>query len=62
MAQQVQSLPLQIHHGHTDDKVLIQFTRPIDHVMMNPAEAEALIAAVRTSIDKLAEHRRAKGN
>lgn len=61
MAQKLESGPMQIQHGHTDTHVLVQFSRPTDHVLLLPVQAEALIAAIQGSIAKLAEHQRTGG-
>lgn len=60
MAQKLEPGPLQITHGHTEDKVIITFTRATDHVLLTPAQAEAFIASMQQMMKKLAEHQAAK--
>lgn len=56
MAQKLESGPMNIHHGHTDTQVLVQFSRPVDHVLLTPQQAKDLVAAIQGSMAKLAEH------
>lgn len=56
MAQKAETGPLQIKHGHTETHVLIQFTRPTDHILLTPAQAEDFIRAMRESMAKLEEY------
>jgi hypothetical protein len=56
MAQKLESGPLQIQHGHTEDQVLIRFPRIVDHILLTPAQADAFILAVRDSLEKLKAH------
>lgn len=64
MAQTAQTGPLTIQHGHTEDQVLLQFSRHTDHLTLTPAQAEAFISSMRHSMEKLAEYqeKKAKGN
>lgn len=61
-AQPLQSGPMQIQHGHTDEQVLVQFSRPCDHILLTPEQADAFCAAVQNSKAMLAAHRARKGN
>lgn len=60
MAQKLDSGPMQIHHGHTDTHVLVQFSTLVQNLILTPEQADAFIAAVQESKKKLAEYR-AKG-
>ena len=62
MSQQVESLPMSIQHGHTEDKVLIKFTRMVDHVLMTPDEARAMARCVLESLENLEAYRKNKVN
>ena len=62
MAQKLETGPLQINHGHTDDQVLVKFTRFVDHVLLTPEQAETFIAAIRGSMEQLVKYRAAKGH
>lgn len=53
VAQKLETGPLQIQHGHTDNQVFIGFTRVVDHILLTPAQAEAFIAAVQNSLKQL---------
>lgn len=56
MAQKVESVPIQIHHGHTETHVVVQFSRAVNDLGLTPAEAEAFIGAMQQSLAKLREH------
>lgn len=62
MAQQLETGPLQIQHGHTDNQVIIMFTgeggtpRLVDHVTLTPDQVDRFIAAVQNSKKMLLEH------
>lgn len=56
MAQQVESLPLNIHHGHTENQVLIRFSRTVDYVLLTPEQARAFLTGVEKSLTMLEEH------
>lgn len=68
MAQQHEQLqpgPMQIHHGHTDTHVIVQFSRPCRDIVLTTEQAEAFIKALYESIGLLAAHQTAlaqKGN
>ena len=61
-AEQLQSGPMQMHHGHTETHVAVSFSRATDHVYMTEAEALSFIKAVQESIAMLAAHKASKGN
>ena len=44
MAQKIEELPLQFHHGHTDTQIYVQFTRPVNNILLTPEQADAMIA------------------
>jgi hypothetical protein len=62
MAQQTEPLPLDIHYGYTENKIVLRFTRATDHVLLSPTEAQSLVASVKMSIKKFADYRKMKGN
>lgn len=62
MAQQAESGPMNINHGHTDTHVAITFNRRTDHVFFTPAEAQSMIAGIQSSLEKLAEHQAKKAS
>lgn len=53
MSQRVESLPMKIHHGNSDTHVAVVFDRETKHILMTPAEAEAFIAAMQASIERV---------
>jgi hypothetical protein len=56
MAQELTSGPIQIGHGHTDEHVFVQFTRPTNDLVLSIAQAEAFIKAMQESIQRLKVH------
>lgn len=53
MAQRVEAIPMQIHHGNSDTHVALVFSRHTDSILMTPTEAEAFIEAMRGSIKRV---------
>ena len=49
--------PVNIKHGHTDEHVLMLYSHPVTESYYTIEQAEALIEAVRNSIDRLKEHK-----
>lgn len=60
VAQQLETGPLQIQHGHTDAQVIIKFTRVTDHILLTPAQVDAFISAVQNSKKLLEAHQAGK--
>lgn len=57
VAQQVEQLPLQIHHSHDGEKVILQFTRTIPNLMLTEQQAEAMVASLQNTLAALREHK-----
>lgn len=53
MAQQAQSVPIQIHYGHDGTHVLMQFSQPVQMNRMTLEQAEAMRGALGTVIQAL---------
>lgn len=62
MSHEASSLPSHItmEHGHTETHVIVKFNRPIDHVLLTPAEVDALVNAVLRSKQMLEQFQAAK--
>lgn len=56
-----QNGPLNINYGHNGTFVVMQFTRPSDHITLTPQQADDMIAALQKVKLMLAEHQE-KGN
>lgn len=56
MAQELETGPLHIQHGHTDTHVIVKFTRATDHLLLTPQQADDFCATVQSSKAKLAAH------
>jgi len=61
MAQQAQSVPLQITYGHTDEIVVMVLSKPTGQIGLKPTEVDAMIDSLEDMKVKLAAHRKAKG-
>lgn len=61
VAQKLESGPLHIQHGHTDNQVIIKFTRVTDHLLLTPQQTDDFIKAVLNSKQQLADHQRKGG-
>jgi hypothetical protein len=48
---------MQIGHGHSDTHVLIQFNRMAQEIILNEEQAEAFMAAMKISLEKLRQHK-----
>ncbi len=57
MAQQLETGPLQIKHGHTEEQVFIGFGRTVDHVLLTEAQCEAFLVAVQSSLARMREQK-----
>ena len=56
MAQKIEELPLQFHHGHTDTQIYVQFNRPVNNILLTPEQADAMITCITKSKAMLLEH------
>lgn len=51
---------LKTNHGHTDTHVVIQFSQPINNIMLTPEQADEFAKQVLHSKQLLAEHQEKK--
>lgn len=47
---------VRINYGHDDEHIVMQFTAPIQNLVLTPEQADAMIGAVREAQGRLQEH------
>lgn len=49
--------PLTMEHGHNGERIIVVFSMSIQNLQLTPAEADAFVAAIQGSKQRLAEYR-----